>query len=109
MEFAFSIPTRHLVRNGRAKAVLREAARGIAPDAVLDNARKVGFNAPIEDLLDMDKPEIRDQILADSPIYDIVRREAIVKMLESRHMRNSESKFLFSFLGSKIFLEEFQS
>ena len=30
------IPTRHLVKDGRAKAVLREAVRGLAPDAVVD-------------------------------------------------------------------------
>ena len=34
---ANSIPTRHLVRDGKAKAVLREAVRGIAPDAIIDN------------------------------------------------------------------------
>jgi asparagine synthase (glutamine-hydrolysing) len=108
MEFTSSIPSRLLVRNGRAKAVLREAVRGIAPDAVLDNARKVGFNAPIEDLIDLESAEVRAEILADSPIYDIVRRDAISDMLENRDLRNSESKFLFSFLGSKIFLEEFE-
>src|SRR5262249_6694866 len=37
-----TIPTRHLVRAGRAKAVLRDAARGLAPDAVMDNPRKAG-------------------------------------------------------------------
>jgi asparagine synthase (glutamine-hydrolysing) len=108
MEFTSSIPSRLLVRNGRAKAVLREAVRGIAPDSVLDNARKVGFNAPIEDLVELDNPEVRAEILADSPIYEIVRRDAISDMLENRELRNSESKFLFSFLGSKLFLEEFE-
>jgi len=29
---------------------LRDAVRGIAPDRVIDNPRKVGFNAPIGDL-----------------------------------------------------------
>src|SRR5262249_22310462 len=32
-ELAYSIPPRHLIRGGYAKAVLREAMRGIVPDA----------------------------------------------------------------------------
>ena len=48
-----TIPTRHLIRDGRAKAVLREALRGLLPDALLDNRRKMGFNAPLLDLLDL--------------------------------------------------------
>lgn len=108
MEFTSSIPSRLLVRNGRAKAVLREAVRGIAPDAVLDNPRKVGFNAPIEDLIDLKSVRVQDEILADSPIYDIVRKDAISNMLQKMNLRNSESKFLFSFLGCKLFLEAYE-
>ena len=46
--------------DGMAKAVLRDAMRGIVPDRILDNRRKVGFNAPILDLLDIDDPEVRE-------------------------------------------------
>jgi asparagine synthetase B (glutamine-hydrolysing) len=41
-EFALSIPTRHLIAQGRAKFVLREAMRGIVPDLILDNPRAQG-------------------------------------------------------------------
>ena len=58
-DVAYSVPVRHLVRDGRAKAVLRDAMRGIVPDAILDSRRKVGFNAPILDLLDANNPEVR--------------------------------------------------
>lgn len=102
-----SIPTRHLVREGRAKAVLREAVRGIAPDAILDNPRKVGFNVPILDYLDTRDPGVRAEVLADSPVFAHVRREKIAALLEASHLPNSQSKFLFYFLNAKIFLEEF--
>jgi asparagine synthase (glutamine-hydrolysing) len=105
-EFAYRIPTRHLVRAGRAKAVLREAMRGIVPDKILDNPRKVGFNAPVFSFLDASQPEVRRQLLADSPIYNVVRRPAVERLLEQPRLANSESKFLFSFLVSKMFLEE---
>lgn len=101
-----SIPTRHLVRGARAKAVLREAVRGLAPDAVVDNPRKVGFNVPILDYLDVADPQVRAQILDDGPVFDILRRDAIAGLIDKPELRNSQSKFLFYFLNARLFLEE---
>jgi asparagine synthase (glutamine-hydrolysing) len=105
-EWCQRIPTRHLVRNGRAKSVLREAVRGIAPDAILDNPRKVGFNAPIKDYLDVDDRGVRERLLDDGPIFDIVRRDRIEKLIDRASLPNSESKFLFYFISAKLFLEQ---
>ncbi len=103
---AFTIPPRHLVRDGAAKSVLRDAMRGIVPDAVLDSRRKVGFNAPIHAFLDPKDPAVRAEVLGPSPIWDIVRREAVLPLLAEDFLPNSQSKFLFYFLCSKMFLEE---
>jgi len=105
-EHCARIPTRHLIHDGFAKSVLRDALRGLAPDAVLDNRRKVGFNAPIGDLLDRSDPAVRAEVLADSPVWDLVRRDAVEQLMDSPDLPNSRSKFLFSFLNVKMFLEE---
>lgn len=102
-----SIPTRHLIRDARAKAVLREAVRGLAPDAVIDNPRKVGFNVPIFDYLDVADPQVRAQILDDGPIFEHVRRGPIADLIDKPDLPNSQSKFLFYFLNARMFLEEF--
>ncbi len=106
-EFCNSIPTAHLIRDGAAKAVLRDAMRGIVPDEVLDNRRKVGLNAPILEMLDVSKPEVRQELLADSPIFDFVRKDKIETLVDRAHLPNSESKFLFNFVSAKAFLDEF--
>jgi asparagine synthase (glutamine-hydrolysing) len=106
LDFTLTIPTRHLVHDGKAKAVLREAMRGIAPDAVIDNRRKVGFNAPILDLLDVHAPQVREELLADSPVFDHIRRDAVEDLLALDVLPNSRSKFLFNFICAKMFLEE---
>jgi asparagine synthase (glutamine-hydrolysing) len=106
-EFCQSIPGRHLVRDGRAKAVLRDAARGYVPQALLDNRRKVGFNAPIFDFLDVRDPAVRREVLADSPVFDVIQKNKIERLLDRADLPNSESKFLFYFLAAKLFLEEF--
>jgi asparagine synthase (glutamine-hydrolysing) len=104
-ETTFKFPTKIMIKNGRAKAILRESVRGIAPDVVIDNARKIGFNAPIESLLDLNSSDVQRQILSDSPIFEIVNRDFISNFLAKRGLNNSESKFLFSFLSAKLFLE----
>jgi len=104
-EFAASIPTRHLIRDGAAKAVLRDAMRGIVPNRILDNRRKVGFNAPIFSYLDVRDSVVRDYLLNDSPIFEHVDRNKIAQLIEKPDLPNSESKFLFYFLNSKMFLE----
>jgi len=101
------IPTRHLVRDGRAKAVLRDAVRGLAPDAILDNPRKVGFNAPLFDYLDVADPSVRAELLADGPVWDVIKREPIEALLQHGDLPNSRSKFLFNFVNAKFFLEEY--
>jgi asparagine synthase (glutamine-hydrolysing) len=106
-EFSQRIPTAHLAREGRLKAVLREAMRGIVPDDVLDSRRKVGFNASIHSFLDVRDPEVQRELRADSPVYDYVNRDAIARLIERDTLPNSESKFLFNFLNCKLFLEEF--
>lgn len=106
-DFCSTIPTRHLVKNGAAKAVLRDAMRGIVPDKILDNRRKVGFNAPIFSYLDVANPEVRAYLLDQSPIFAHVKREKIETLIAKQSLPNSESKFLFYFINAKMFLEEF--
>ncbi len=106
-EFCHSIPTRHLINKGCAKAVLRESMRGIVPDIVLDERRKVGFNAPIFDLLDVHNNTVRSWLLDDAEIFDYVQRAKIEAILDQDNLKNSQSKFLFYFVTSKIFLEEY--
>jgi asparagine synthase (glutamine-hydrolysing) len=105
-EFSSTIPVRHLVRDGRAKAVLRDAMRGIAPARILAEREKVGFNASILELLDAGNPAVQREILDDSPIYDYVRREAVEELLQRETLPNSDSKFLFNVLNAKFFVEQ---
>jgi asparagine synthase (glutamine-hydrolysing) len=108
-EFASSIPSKHLVQRGMAKAVLRDSMRGIVPELIVENRRKVGFNAPILDLLDTNDPDVREWVLGDGAIWDHVRRDAIEGLLSLDALPNSKSKFLFYFVCAKLFLEEFES
>ena len=58
-------------------------------------------------MLDVSKPEVRQELLADSPIFDFVRKDKIETLVDRAHLPNSESKFLFNFVSAKAFLDEF--
>ncbi len=105
-EFCYRIPNPHLIRDGFNKAVLRDAVRDLAPGCVIGKREKVGFNAPVEAFLDLDDPNVRATLLAESPVFDIIRRDRIEGLLASRGLPNSESKFLFYFVNTKLFLEQ---
>ena len=105
-EFSLRIPTRFLVREGLAKVVLRDAMEGIAPEKVLWNPRKVGFNAPVSSFLDVADPTVREWLLDDSSIFEHVRRDKIEELIRQDDLPNSASKFLFYFVCSKMFVEE---
>jgi asparagine synthase (glutamine-hydrolysing) len=107
LELTLSIPTRHLVQRGMAKAVLRDSMAGIVPPRILESRRKVGFNAPILSFLHLDDPGVREFLLADGPIFDEIDRDRVADILNLEFLPNSKSKLLFNFLNAKIFLEEF--
>lgn len=105
VEYLYSVPVRHLMGGGFAKRILREIGCGIVPDAVRLDTRKRGFNASINSLVDRNAPRTRDILLSDSPIFEIVKRSAIEEFLSADMTSNSFSKFLFSFISAKLFLE----
>ena len=106
VEFLYSVPTRHLIGNGFAKRILREIGRGIVPEEIrLDDAKK-GFNASINSLVDRNDQKTRERLLENSPVFDIVKKEALAGFLKDDLTSNSFSKFLFSFISAKLFLEQ---
>ena len=105
VDFLFTVPSDHLIRNGLPKHLLREAGRGIADEEVLNNPRKQGINAPVTSFLDFGDAEVKDRMLADGPLYDYVRRDKVLELLQSPIALNSESKFLFSLISLKLWLE----
>ena len=105
-EFCYTIPNRYLIRDGFNKVVLRDAMRTIAPGAAIEKRQKVGFNAPVHAFLDPRDPAVRAELIADSPVFDLMRREKVVGLLDKYDLPNSESKFLFYFVNAKAFLEE---
>jgi asparagine synthase (glutamine-hydrolysing) len=59
-ELALSLPASFLYDRGVSKRILRDAGRGLVPDAILDRTDKVGFEPPQRRWLE--EPEVRDHV-----------------------------------------------
>ena len=105
VEFAYTVPAEHLIGDGYPKWLLRSAGNGVLVDKVRMDRRKRGFNASILSFLDPRDSEIRDRLLDEGPIFDIVDRSKLERFLDGEMKDASAAKFLFSFVSSAIFLE----
>jgi asparagine synthase (glutamine-hydrolysing) len=47
VRYAFSLPDESKIGHGVTKRIVREAMRGIVPDAIRERRAKIGFNAPL--------------------------------------------------------------
>ena len=104
VEKIFQVPTNQLIQNGYTKYFLRKISSEFLPQELIYNFKKVGFNTSLLDLINFNDKSTKDYILSDSPIYEIVNKKMISKMIKNK-LFNSESKFLFNFINTKIFLE----
>lgn len=80
-QVAREIPVDQKIANGTTKSILREAARGIVPDHVLDR-KKLGFPVPIRYWL---KNELHDWavgLILESPTEHLINKNYVLHLLE---------------------------
>jgi asparagine synthase (glutamine-hydrolysing) len=105
VEFAYSIPSEHLIRDGYPKWPLRAAIEGMLPDTVRLDKQKRGFNGSIKSLLDLKDSRTRERLFAEGPIFDVIDRDAMIRFVDESDLGdNVVSKFLFSFATTQAFL-----
>ncbi len=91
-EFGLSAPPGLLVRDGVRKAVLRDALRGVVPDAILDRRDKVGFETPEARWFAL--PRVRERLAAivldaSAPTAALIDRAAVEADLAAGAWRSS--------------------
>ena len=106
-DFLYSLPNDYLIQNGYGKYILRESMKGIMNDQVRLDRRKKGFNASINSLFDFSDSQTWAYFLdGDSQLFDLIDKSEVEKLLDMNPAPNHYSKFLFSFINAKIFLEQ---
>ena len=105
--FASSIPSHFLINNGYQKTLLRDSFQGMLNNTVRLDRYKKGFNASINSIINFKDPKI-DYYLFDkkSEINDFVNMKDIKQEIYKNNT-NQFSKFLFSIINTKIFIDAF--
>lgn len=105
-EFMNTVPTKYLMHQGYTKYILREIARGYLPTKIRLDRKKKGFNSSINSLINIHSQKFINFVNKKSKIYDIINKEVLLKSLKNKSDENYLSKFIFSFISVKIFLEK---
>ncbi len=102
-----NMPSKYYIKDSMAKWPLRQIVENLVPDKIRLNKRKIGFNAPIQEAFDLKNKRNIDFLLKDSPIFRMVKKQEIKKLLGKNKFSGVENNFIFSFISSKIFIENF--
>ncbi|CQR48193.1 Asparagine synthetase [glutamine-hydrolyzing] 1 [Paraliobacillus sp. PM-2] len=107
---ASQIPVDQKIANGTTKFILREAARGIVPDHVLDR-KKLGFPVPIRHWLKNELYDWAIKLIKESKTDHLLKKTYILKLLEDHckgkgdYSRKIWTVLMFM-LWHKLYVEE---
>lgn len=91
IDWAFSLPLRYKVRGRTGKYLLKRAARGHVPDAIIDRPKK-GFGIPLRAWLRGPLASRVHDVTSRSPAWDtgLLSREAFAKMRDEHMARRAD-------------------
>jgi len=107
--FVTRLPSDFLIRNGRAKAILRDAFSDLLPHKVLYESKKTGFNASVWELFPslLEKNYVRKFTSSDSLIWDFVKKESFENLLSRSHGDVRLEKLVFAIVSTKAFVDNY--
>ena len=109
IDFMNSVETRHLIKDGYSKNILRETSKDYLIDAVRLDREKKGFNSSVQSIFDFEDKDFYETILnKNNKVYDFIDNSKLRKILQKDISKNHYSKFLFSLINLNIFFEKSQ-
>ena len=108
LELCYSIPNKYLIKNGYAKALLRDAMKDITPIAALNSRNKHSLNVSMDNLFDIKSDSFlnflfEDNILMEKQILN--NKTFLVDYLKNKNISNTFGQILFRLLSAKEFIK----
>jgi len=97
----------HLINEGLTKFILRKAFDGYLPREILYSHKKIGFNASILELCDLQSPEFRQFMEYDSIFWNIIDRKKVKAFFDDLGSEDIYNKIAFNIISSKAFCDIF--
>lgn len=104
-ELSYKTPTKYMMHNGYTKYLLRKIGSSYVPKEIIRDKQKKGFNASIHSLINLKSKKFLNFVNKKSDIYKILNKKNIINELQKGNSENYFSKFIFSFISVKIFLD----
>jgi len=107
IDFMNSVETRHLIKDGYSKNILREVSKDYLIDTVRLDREKKGFNSSVQSIFNFEDKDFYETILnKNNKVYDFIDNSRLRKILQKDISKNHYSKFLFSLINLNIFFEK---
>jgi asparagine synthase (glutamine-hydrolysing) len=109
IEYVFKIPSVYKIHNGYSKYILREAMKGILPEAIRKRVDKKGFTTPEDKWLKQNKKFVIDVITDSNILKDVANMNKIKKEIEKESIFNKSFtlwRYLNLALWYKIFFRK---
>ena len=107
VKYALSINNAFYIKNGYSKFILRQALKGVLSSKVRLDRRKIGFNSNINNIVNLDKKFLKSFLNENYYLKQIINLDNIKYFDFDQELSNSDSKFIFSLINIKIFLDNY--
>ena len=104
-ELSLKTPSKYIMHEGYTKYILRKISKNFIPNYIKNDKQKKGFNASIHSLINLKSKRFKNFLNKKSEIFKIVNKNKILGEINKGNKENYFSKFVFSFISAKIFLE----
>ena len=107
-EAANSIPSDYLLKDSRTKSVLRDAVKGMIPEAICESKNKIGFFMDFKEVFKTNSNEFEEVLFQQKVLNDLINVDKLRKKLKSENeLVMADQKLIFSILNISILLEEY--
>lgn len=112
VEFCATVPSRLKIRGGTTKYLLKEAARGLVPDAIVDKPKVGFFNRAVRDWFgaQVDRALVEQLVSGEARTRDFLSRPAVARLSEAvvhRSATQRHARLLLSILMLEVWLSVF--
>jgi len=102
-----SIEDKHFINNGLTKSLLRESFDGYLPREILYSAKKIGFNASVSEICNLESSEFKQFLDEKSVFWNLFHKDKVLEFFNNMGSEDLFNKAAFNLISSKIFCDIF--
>ena len=107
LNYMQSVNDEHLIHNGLTKSLLRDAFEDYLPKDLIMSPKKIGFNASLLELCDLNSPEFQSFMNDNSKFWELIDKSEASKILSNLGGSDFYNKAAFNLISSKMFYDQF--